>query len=291
MAEIGVMENQLHQIAKHLLETGEVKYIIGWEKGRFEHSRHPAFINNPEDATKLVWDKYCLNTLAKYLMDDKYPEVKIGICVRGCDSRAVNRLIMDKQILRENLYLIGMPCDGKLEKNADGEFVEAKKCTQCEYRNPVDYDVLIGDLVVETPKAERFLEVEEIERLSADERYAYFEKMYEKCIRCYACRNVCPACNCRECFVDQHKEGWQGKQNNCAQNQVYGITRAFHVGDRCIECGECERVCPMGLPLMALNRKMVKDINDLFGEHTAGMDTKTEAPLGVYDLGDPEEYM
>ena len=91
---------------------------------------------------------------------------------------------------------------------------------------------------------------------------------------------------------NQRREGWVGKQNNVAENRFYGLTRVMHIGDRCIECGECERACPMDLPLMKLNRKVIHDLNDLFGEFESAMDLDgAPEPLIVYDLGDREEFM
>lgn len=278
MADVQI--DLIKEISK-ILEDGTVDYVIGWEATRFDNKTKPTFITKAEDANKVVWNKYCINGLAKYALDDKYPEKKIGICVRGCDSRAVNRMINDKQLERENLYLIGIPCDGK----------ENDVCKTCSHKNPVIYDVLIGEMVKETVDTERFKDVEEFEKLSPDERYNYWVSQYDKCIHCYACRNVCPACNCRECYADQDKVGWQGKQNNRSQNQVYGLTRAYHVGDRCIECGECERACPMGIPIMRQTKKMLKDINDLFGDYECGLANERVPILGEYGLNDTDEFM
>lgn len=279
---------KMRETAKDLLEKGEIKYVIGWEKGRFPQQSPPAFITSADDVNRLVWDDYCLAGTAKYLLDDKFPEGKIGLFVRGCDSRAVNRLIQDNQVKRENLYIIGIPCAGKKDPDT-GE--EAKKCRECTHPNPVVFDVLIGEKVPERDKPERFDSVNELEKMTPDEKYAYWAKQFDKCIRCYACRNVCSACNCRECYVDQYKVGWQGKQNNRAENQVFGLTRAMHIADRCIECGECERVCPMGLPLMELNRKLIKDLNDLFGPYESGVDLEVKPPLGLYKEDDPDKFM
>ena len=268
--------------AKKVLEAGTVEYVIGWGETRFEDRTTPVFITKPEDADKLVWNKYCINGLAKYALDNPYPEKKIGICVRGCDSRAINRMISDKQLNRENLYLIGIPCDGK----------ENKICDTCSHKNPLVYDVLVGEPVEENGiSPERFKEIEAFAALSPDERYEFWAKQYDKCSHCYACRNACPSCSCKECYADQHVEGWQGKQNNRNSNQVYGLTRAYHVGDRCIECGECERVCPMGLPIMRQTRKMLKDINELFGPYECGMRPDESRVLGEFELGDYDEFM
>ena len=120
--------------------------------------------------------------------------------------------------------------------------------------------------------------MEAIEAMSPDERYEFWTKQYDRCIRCYACRNVCPACNCRECVFDQTCVGWIGKANNSSENQFFALTRAMHVAGRCIECGECERACPMGIPIMLLNKKIIKDINELFGEYDAGIDVDSNYP-------------
>lgn len=281
------VQDKIRETAGRLLAEGKVSYVIGWGKTRFPNKMAPKFIFRQEDAGQLEYNEYCLNTLAKYLLDDRYPTGMIGLCVRGCESRAVNRLIKDKQVKRENLYLIGIPCQGM--KREDG--MSAEKCLLCTHRNPVIYDELAGEMVRELPPPDRFQDVKEMEKLTPDEKYSFWAGQYEKCIRCYACRNVCPACNCTECYVDQYRTGWQGKQNNRAQNQVYGLTRAFHVADRCIECGECERVCPMEIPLMKLNRKLIKDIRELFGDYEAGMDDVSMGALGTFLKDDLEEFM
>lgn len=280
------IEKKLRETAARLLGSGEIRYFIGWGATRFPDRTTPLFISSPSEAEKLVFNEHCCNTLAKYLLDDRFPLGRIGLCVRGCDSRAVNRLLKDQQIRRENIYLVGIPCSGMRE---NGKTLD--KCRKCMHPNPVIYDELLGSPVEERPIPDRFEDVEAMENLSAAERYAYWKKEFTRCIRCYACRNVCPACNCVECYVDQYRTGWQGKQNNCAANQNYGLTRAFHVGDRCIECGECERVCPMHLPLMKLNRKLVKDINEMFGDFEGGMDDTAPNALGTFLKDDMDQFM
>lgn len=285
--------------AKELLEKGVVERVIGWEKGMFFYSTTPVVIDKPEETEKLVWDDFAINNLAIYLLDKQNKEKKVALFVKGCDSRGVVRMIQDKQVKRENLYLIGVPCPGlKDPKTAvrgyykdAGQVPKAKKCRECLHPNPVLYDEMLGSPVEEPQQIDRFAEVRELEKKSTDEKYAYWKEQADKCLRCFACRNICPACSCPECIFDCSKPRWLDKEVSTVQNQFFHMIRMWHVADRCIECGECERVCPAGLPLMQLNRKLLKDINELFGPYEAGMDLEQRPPLTQYDTGDPEEFM
>jgi len=274
------VQSALRERAHDLLQSGKVLYIIGWEATRTLNKTRPAFIRAASDADKLVWNKYCINSTAKYLLDNRWPKGKIGICARGCDTRAINRLLSDGQVDRENLYIIGLPCDGK----------ENPACARCTHKNPLVYDELIGEPVAEDTNVDRFARVREMEEMPIEQRKAIWEAEFTKCIRCYACRNVCPACNCRECYADQYRTGWQGKQMNTVENRVYGLTRAYHVGDRCIECGECERVCPMELPIMLQTGKMLKECSELFGDYACGLQPDEVPALGAYTLGDADSF-
>lgn len=283
------IQDKLRARAKELLESGEVKSFIGWEAGRFENQTTPLIITDAKDTDRIIYNEYCANTVAKYVRDVK-PNGKVALCVRGCDSRAVNRMIADLDFVREDVYLIGLPCSGMKDRKTGELF---KKCTECRHNNPVVFDEMIGEPAPQMEPAEgRFDVVKKLEDEPRDERDAYFDRIFRKCIRCYACRDVCPCCTCRKCFVDQHRVGWQGKQNNLAENRFYQLTRVMHIADRCIECGECERVCPMNLPLMEFNRKAIMDMNDLFGEFEAGLtDNEPKSALITYELGDVEEFM
>jgi len=273
----------IRENAAALIKDGTVEYIIGWRETRFPDVCAVFFARTPEDAELLVWNEYTVPLTAKYLSDDRWPEGKTGILARGCDSKAINRMIKDNQIDRENLYIIGLPCEGK----------EDDRCLSCRRRTPVIYDELLWEPedLDDTPERGRFYRTEEVEALGPDARFEYWEDVYERCIRCYACRNVCPVCTCRECYVDMHRDGFQGKRHDGAENRVFGVTRAFHVGDRCIECGGCERACPMALPILGQTQKIIKTVEELSGEYESGMDAADENFLGEYDLDDKDTFM
>ena len=268
-----------------LLEENAVNYIIGWGATRYADKTRALFVRTSGEAKNLVYSEYCTQSLAKYLTGDRWPEGKIAILARGCESRAINRMIKDNQIDRSNLVILGIPCEG----------TASERCTNCQVHDPVVYDELLwesGKSGAEKPADNvRYRQADEVDSLSGAEKKAYWEDVYSRCIRCYACRNACPVCTCLECYVDMHRTGFQGKRHTVADNQTFGITRAFHVGDRCIECGECERACPMGLPILAQTQKILKEIETLAGDYMQGMDPDQENFLGAFDLEDKDDFL
>ena len=150
------------------------------------------------------------------------------------------------------------------------------------------YDEVIGESE-DTCDKERFAEVEKIEAMTPDEKFEFFKAELSKCIRCNACRNVCPACTCRTCVFDRPDSGAFSKAPvDSFEENMFHIIRAFHVAGRCTDCGECTRVCPQNIPIHLLNRKFIKDINEFYGEYQAGEDTETLSPLTSYTQEDCE---
>lgn len=313
---------KLRKIAEEALQNKEVTLVLGWRKKDFWWQSPVAFIENPADAGQLVWDPFTVYNPVKYLLDIDDCHEKIGVFVKGCDSRGINRLIQDKRLERDRVVLFGVPCEGKLDadkiRQAFGgkvsgvtlsgdtltvtvsgkeESVAARdylldKCLTCTHPNPVVYDKLAWDEVPVRGEAKeaRFDRVKAVEEKDVEERYAYWAKQFERCLRCYACRNACPACNCKVCIFDQAQPRWIGKASDLSEIMNYQIIRAFHVAGRCFECGECERVCPAEIPLQELNRKLVKEIDRYFGEYEAGLNPEDTPPLGTYRGEDPAGF-
>lgn len=295
---------KIREIAKELLESKKVDMVLGWEKGDEPFVSAPVVIRDPGEVERLVFDDYCIHNLGNYLLDYRDGEERIAVIAKGCDSRGLVRLIQDKQFARERLYIIGVNCPGikdpleqariasGMGKDKEGA-KEAAKCRTCQNPNPVIYDVVLGE--PQSPKGEVdvFAKVKEIEAMSSDERYQFFAQELSKCIRCYACRNVCVACSCRTCIFDETRPQWVGRASDTVNNMLYHIVRAMHVAGRCVECGECERVCPVGIPLMLLNLKLVKDVDAFFGPYRAGMSLEDDAapPLSRYRVEDPDAFM
>ena len=139
------IQTALRKRASELLAAGEVAMVIGWEASRFADKTTPAFITTPQDAERLVFNEYCVNTLGKYALREKAAG-RVAVCARGCDSRAINRMNADNQIDRSDVVLLGIPCPGMTDR-ATGK--ELMKCQNCTHRNHVTSDELLAEQVEE----------------------------------------------------------------------------------------------------------------------------------------------
>jgi ferredoxin len=284
------MTDKAKELAKGLLEKQEVDLVIGWERGTFEDKTAPLFMKKPEDTERLVINEYIVSSLSPYMLHYKTHDGKIALFVKGCDSRGIVRLIQDKQLVREKLYLIGVPCSGTKEINETGDPIDSPGCAGCTRPNPVIYDAIIGEEVQPRNPENRFKDLDDSNR-PVEEKWKFWNSQFNKCIRCYACQRICPSCNCRQCiFIDQSQE-WIERRVDETENASYSIIRAYHIAGRCVECGECERACPVGFPIMKLNKRIAKDIEDLFGPYEAGVDLEQSSPLGDFKYEDPEEFL
>jgi coenzyme F420-reducing hydrogenase beta subunit len=267
---------QIREKAKELLEQGTVECVIGYETGTDGTSARPAFIYDASEVERLIFDNTCTHNLVKYLLNKKGKST--AVVVKGCDSRALNLLLSERQIERDKVVAIGVVCPGVVEWgwNRRSEQMQ-KRCDVCRVHTPVVSDFMVGEPVTEEPSAD-FSDIAEMEARTPEERAAFWHEQAERCLRCYACRQACPGCYCIECFAELLDPEWVGIRIAPPENQMWNTIRAFHLAGRCISCNECERVCPVNLPLSLLNRKLEKEVLELF-DYRAGMSEDEPAPL------------
>jgi ferredoxin len=289
------LQEQIRTKARELLESNQVQCVIGYEMGSQGQVR-PAFIYQADEVERLVWNQGCTHNLVTYLHDKKKPARRgeepphVAIVVKPCDSRGLNLLLAESQIERERVYIIGATCEGIAQgagfAGSSAGNLQAR-CLRCEERIPVVYDLLVG----EPPKvdvSDDFADVAELEAMTPAERVAFWLKHYDRCIRCYACRQVCPGCYCSVCMFERDDSQWVGIATGIKEKEFFHLGRAYHLAARCIECDECERVCPMELPLSLLNRKLAKEVHELFG-YRAGVEPVSGPLLSM--LGEGEESL
>ena len=308
---------------KELLQNGTVNRVLGWKKGDLPYNPEPAFFNNADELSEFVYDGFCGANLSKYMIAASALEGKTLVLLKPCDSYSFVQLMKEHRVDREKTYIIGVGCKGKLdierikaegvkgiekisgaeidgacdtlkidtiygEKTVSYKDAMLERCHVCKGKEHRIYDELALESA-DTLDSERFQGVEAIENMTPEQKFEFFKNELSKCIRCNACRNVCPACSCRKCVFDSTKFDSAQKANvDEFEEKMFHIIRAFHVAGRCTDCGECSRVCPQGIPLHLFNRKFIKDINTYYGEYQAGNNVEDETPLTDFTFDDLE---
>ena len=307
--------------AVELFDKGIVTSVLGWKKGEYEYDVTPGIFNSVEEVkSDFVYSDFSSANLSKYLVKNgEKAEGKILVFLKPCDTYSFNQLLTEHRFDRQKVYAVGIQCDGMVdiekikkitgdgilsvdfqnddivvktiydeEKNIAKSEVLLERCVNCKSKKHVAYDELLGEegSIIDS---HRFDQVEALEKMTADERFAFWQNELSKCIRCNACRDACPACTCEKCVFDNPKSGVENKSPaNSFEEKLFHIIRAYHVAGRCTDCGECSRVCPQNIPLHLLNRKFIKDINEFYGDYQAGAEVGSRAPLVDYTLNDVE---
>ncbi len=309
----------IRDTARDLLAKNEVRAVIGYRRSTNGMLAEPVVITKPEEAEQLVWDPTCFHNLSRYLVEDRKflakarqnPSLPIAVIAKGCDARSTVVLMQEHYFKREEVYIIGVSCEGtgvlderKLaakgiqatdsvydgndfvfataegEKRIHAREVMADRCLECQTPYPKEHNVVLGEDKTGRELEAPFAALKRFEEQDAATRWEFWERQFDRCIRCYACRSVCPMCYCDECVVDSirfpvtgqtaaeekaSRVRWIERSAVRSESSVYHMTRVLHLAGRCIDCNECERVCPVNIPLRLLNNKMEREAREQFG--------------------------
>jgi ferredoxin len=339
--DYNTITSRLHDETRKLLADKDVKYVISWKPGSYGLRASAAFIENEEEVNSSFWSPFCINNLSVYpTLEEQLPlprgvapdSRKIGIAVKGCDSRGLVQMFIENGFPRERLVILGVPCTGQIDinkllpilvtkganrniqhqdlevidqvaafqikiKELNIEFEIPKievmydKCLTCKYPNPIMNDVMLADTVEARGKAgEGYEKVDELDSMPDSERWKFWAEKFDRCIRCYACRNICPVCYCKECLADKWEPDWVRKSSNLTENTMFHITRAYHMAGRCISCRECERACPVEIPMVDIYKKLEKDIIAEF-DYEPGTKPEAKPFLSTFNPEDPGEFI
>jgi len=260
----------------------------------------PYIFSAPEEADKLVWNNRCVPNLSGYLLENQIfksnssesnttdssnsDKQKTAIIAKPCDARAIVSLVQENQIKRDDVYIIGMTCNGMADVN--GNLLPA--CADCTVRTPPLYDTLIGD---ECDKGTVLLSRQFAQNSSDNDGTGepvprLIDEM-SKCILCFSCRQSCYGCYCKTCFMERGVPDWQTVSPDLGAKMLYHLGRTMHLSGRCVECGACENACASGVNIRYLIREVTKFIEDTY-DYKAGMDLETEPAMLRYDTNDPE---
>jgi ferredoxin len=260
---------RLRDTARSLLREDQVDVVIGYEPGWADDVVTPCFVTSEDEVERMVYDERCTQNLAKYLVGregrltsrfvaaDARP--RVALVANPGALRAIVGLIQEYQFAREDVIILGV---------VDGTPIGVRP------------DVELGE-VAPADSAETQAQIQSLHEMSPAERWAWWEAQFDRCIRCYACRQVCPFCYCEECIADTNQPQWIDRAPSPAANTSWNVIRAYHLVGRCIDCGECERACPADIPLRLLNRKMIASVQEAY-DYRAGTDTEAAPPLVTF---------
>jgi ferredoxin len=316
MATLTEITQSIRESAKKALAGGKAEVVIGYRQGTTPLAAAPFFARTAEDCDQLVWSSFARMNLANYLPGRAG---KVALVAKGCDARSAVGQVVENQIARDNLHIIGVPCSGMIdsalvaaiEPRPPKEVAEAdeaitlkgqgfetvikkadvlrRNCATCANRTPKLADELVGPAAPDA-QPDDYADIKALLAKPAAERMAYFKGLIKDCLRCYACRNACPLSYCPICFVDETRPQWLGKSDDPMDTLTFHLLRGLHCAGRCTSCGACETACPVNIKVREFNRVMELTVKDNWG-YEAGLSWDQKPPLTMFQTGDSADFI
>lgn len=277
--------DNLKNKATKLLNDDQVKMVIGYGRGTTAQLRRPIFIKSADQLDALVLDGRCEDNLAVYLTRPELigDDGKIAIFVNPAGIRTINVLAAENQIDPQRVILLAF------EPETAGQADAVIKELPGSSLN--DFTELLAKIKSTPPvNDDRADKIAELEAMSAEQRFEFWRQHFANCIKCYACRAACPMCYCRRCVADQNQPQWLCTSAHELGNFEWNVVRAFHLAGRCVECGNCQRACPVDIPLMLLNRRLAREAREAF-DYCAGISADQPPALASFKQDDPENFI
>jgi formate dehydrogenase (coenzyme F420) beta subunit len=265
--------NELNNKVTRLLNDQTISVFIGYGKGSANRIR-AIFARTPDQAEKLIYHEGCTANLAGYLLKHEVKHLgKIGILANVAALRSILQLASEFQIKDGEVLVLFANPDGSFSELND--FLSIEACLENK------------ETGITPDEKER---IARLEAMTVAERWIYWNKEFEKCIKCYACRAACPMCYCHRCTTDVNQPQWIPVASHDLGNLDWHLMRAMHLAGRCVNCGECANACPMDIPLNLLTYQLIEPIKTSFGA-TAGMKANAVYALSTFKPDDKENFI
>ncbi|MGB8491191.1 MAG: hypothetical protein WCE64_09040 [Bacteroidales bacterium] len=264
--------DELRKIARALLETSDVKVVIGYENGSGNKTR-ALFAEKPGDTDKLIFDSRCVMNLATYLTK---PEVKdkgrMAITATLPVMRAIIQLACEFQVSDKNLTVIGITPESTIK----------------EFRDLAEVESFVHGYQIELDERNRET-LDKLSRMTMEERWDFWMKELSPCFKCYACRAACPMCYCHRCTVEFNQPQWIPVPSHELGNLEWHIMRAMHLAGRCVDCDACYNACPLAIPINLLTKRMLMDAKEHFGGYQPSI--KADHLMSTFKPDDSENFI
>ncbi len=264
---------KLQKKSAELLQNKTVEMIIGYENGCNFNKIRASFISVPEMTNKLIFNEKCTQNLAVYLTKPEIKKMgKIAVVAPIFTMRTILALASENQISDENVLVLGFSQNNEL----------------LDFQTLNDVEKYLSQ--IEFPTLKEKMKLEELEKMTLEEREQFWKKELSKCVKCFACRAACPLCYCLRCAVESNQPQWVEVTSSPLGNFEWHILRAMHLAGRCTGCGNCATACPLNIPLDLLNSKMAKTMKEQFN-FISGKSAKQESALSTFNNNDKENFI
>lgn len=119
-------------------------------------------------------------------------------------------------------------------------------------------------------------------KMAKKSQKANYEKVggcdiWQQCIACFACRDICPICWCSD-RCEMKKDYFAKDVELPISPLIYHGSRISHIGLSCVNCGQCDDVCPSDIPISLVFDKVQKKYAKRTG-YKAGVSDVVKPPL------------
>lgn len=264
---------KIKELAIKLLASGDVQVVIGYGEGSNGRVR-PLFARSEEEANGLICDSRCTQNLGMYIYKKESAALgKPAIVANIHTLRGIIRLAAEKQV--KEGALIALCVD------------DAANVTECRTLEEMEQYLAAIQPAIKEEDAEM---IKRLDAMTPVERWDFWQKEMENCIKCYACRQACPLCYCTQCTVEANQPQWIPVPATQLGNMEWHVMRAMHLAGRCITCGQCGEACPVGIPIHLLPIKLAEEVKGAYGS-VSGMNREEGCAMSTYRPDDKENFI